>query len=105
VEDILGRLKLPPLVSYSINPRSEEQKPIDYQTTRENSREPPGDAEHQMASAPMGSLYEVTQLNTLRTRLRRSHPSKKQHSRRTIESDIISQGLIAIEDAQELFDL
>lgn len=74
------------------------------QTTRENSREPAED-EKDMAPAPMGSLYEATQLNSLRTRLRtRAHP-RKRNAKRRMEADMISQNLLAEVDAEELLSL
>jgi len=75
----------------------------EFQTTRENSREPPED-EKNIAPAPMGSLYEATQLNSLRSRLRRGNP-RKRNAKRRMEADMISQNLLSIEDAEELLEL
>ena len=57
-----------------------------------------------MAPAPMGSLYEVTQLNTLRSRLKQGDTSRR-NSRKNMENDLISQGLLSLVEAEELFDL
>ena len=80
-----------------------KQPASEFQTTRENSREPAED-EKDMAPAPMGSLYEATQLNSLRTRLRRVHPRKRNAKKRT-EADMVSQNLLSISDAEELLEL
>lgn len=74
------------------------------QTTRENSREPAED-EKDMAPAPMGSLYEATQLNSLRTRLRTRANPRKRNAKRRMEADMISQNLLAEADAEELLNL
>ncbi|KIX02426.1 uncharacterized protein Z518_08367 [Rhinocladiella mackenziei CBS 650.93] len=107
VENILSRLKMPPLESYSLGqpPQSSQPNPVDSnaQTTRENSREPQEDA-HEVATAPMGSLYEVTQLNTLRSRLKYGDPARR-HSRKHMENDMISLGVITIEEAEDMFNL
>lgn len=73
------------------------------QTTRENSRDPVED-EKDLAPAPMGSLYEATQLNSLRTRLRRVNP-RKRNAKRRMEADMVSQNLLSIADAEELLEL
>ena len=71
------------------------------QTTRDNSREPePKHEQPDIAGAPMEGLFEATQLNTLRARLR-GDPNKKS-SRRKLEADLVSQGLISIEEAEEM---
>lgn len=51
----------------------------------------------------MEGLFEATQLNTLRARLR-GDPNKKS-SRRKLESDLISQGIITLEEAEEMLHL
>lgn len=81
-----------------------KQPASEFQTTRENSREPAEDEKEDMAPAPMGSLYEATQLNSLRTRLRRGNPRKRNANRR-MESDLISQNLLSMTDAEEMLDL
>lgn len=80
-----------------------KQPASEFQTTRENSREP-ADEEKEMAPAPMGSLYEATQLTSLRTRLRRANP-RKRHAKRRMDADMVSQSLLAVADAEELLDL
>ncbi|ETN46077.1 uncharacterized protein HMPREF1541_00261 [Cyphellophora europaea CBS 101466] len=103
-EDILAKLKMPNLEAYS-----EPQQPVQRMpeslapTTREPSREPEPKAEHDIAGAPMEGLFEATQLNTLRARLR-GDPNKRS-SRRKVESDLISQGIISIEEAEEMLQL
>lgn len=101
-EEILAKLKMPPLESYS----EVQQKLPDSvaQTTRENSRDPePKPEQHDLAGAPMEGLFEATQLNTLRARLR-GDPNKRS-SRRRVESDLISQGIITLEEAEEMLAL
>lgn len=73
------------------------------QTTRDNSREPEPKAEQDIAGAPMEGLFEATQLNTLRARLKGD--SNKRSSRRRVESDLISQGVITLEEAEEMLAL
>lgn len=72
-------------------------------TTREHSREPEPKAEHNIAGAPMEGLFEATQLNSLRARLR-ADPNKRS-SRRKVDSDLVSQGIITLEEAQEMLSL
>lgn len=74
------------------------------QTTRENSREPNAEDAHEMAPAPMGSLFEVTQLNTLRSRLKYGDPARR-NSRKNMEHDLISMGVITAEEAEDMFSL
>lgn len=77
------------------------------QTTRENSREP-GTADEnnaaEMAPAPMGSLYEVTQLNTLRSRLKYGDMARR-NSKKNMENDLISMGIIDADEAEEMLGL
>lgn len=101
VADILSRLKMPPLESYTRQQRVSESVS---QTTRENSREPLPEGEHEMAPAPMGSLYEVTQLNSLRSRLKHGDPARR-NSKTLMEADLISQGVITLEEAEEMLTL
>ncbi len=80
------------------------------QTTRENSREPGtvGDENpsSEMAPAPMGSLYEVTQLNTLRSRLKYGDPARRNSKKNlNMEQDLVSLGLITLAEAEDLFSL
>jgi len=79
------------------------QPASEFQTTRENSREPLEDDKN-IAPAPMGSLYEATQLGSLRTRLRRPNP-RKRNAKRRMETDMVSQNLLSIADAEELLQL
>ncbi|RMZ90896.1 hypothetical protein DV736_g1861, partial [Chaetothyriales sp. CBS 134916] len=101
-EDILGRLKMPSLESYSGAPKLVPESVA--QTTRENSREPAQQVDQDLAGAPMEGLYEATQLNILRARLKHGDPTTK-NGRRRIESDLISQGLITLEEAEDMFHL
>lgn len=112
VDDILAKLKMPNLDSYSqidnqiqVQDHAPRHIPESVaQTTRENSREaPPIPEQHDIAGAPMEGLYEATQLNTLRARLKGDPTARS--SRRKMESDLISQSLINQEDADELFHL
>ncbi|OAL32569.1 hypothetical protein AYO20_07879 [Fonsecaea nubica] len=112
VEDILSRLKMPPLEAYSRTHPSQHLQPppqpipadSNAQTTRENSREPNQEDAHEVAPAPMGSLYEVTQLNTLRSRLKYGDPARR-NSKKNMENDLISMGVISVEEAEEMFSL
>ena len=102
MEDVLGKLKLPSLESYTHSPKHIPESVA--QTTRENSREPPPQVEQDIAGAPMEGLFEATQLNTLRARLKHGDPTAK-NARRRMESDMVSQGLISIEEAEDMFHL
>lgn len=119
VEDILSRLKMPPLESYTRTHPSQHHLPppppppppqlpapveSNAQTTRENSREPNQEDAQEVAPAPMGSLYEVTQLNTLRSRLKYGDPARR-NSRKNMENDLISLGVLTTEEAEEMFGL
>ncbi len=117
VDDILTRLKMPALESYSrIHPSQHLPPPApllaipipadtNAQTTRENSREPMNQEDaHEVAPAPMGSLYEVTQLNTLRSRLKYGDPARR-NSRKNMENDLVSMGIISVEEAEEMLSL
>jgi len=84
-------------------PPQKPQPASEFQTTRENSREPHEDDKN-IAPAPMGSLYEATQLGSLRTRLRRVNP-RKRNAKRRMEADMVSQNLLSITDAEELLNL
>lgn len=108
LEEILQKLDMPALESYANDgeldmPVPAKVPPSEFQTTRENSKEPT-EEEKSLAPAPMGSLFEATQLNSLRTRLRRVHPRKRTAKRR-MEADMISQNLLSMEHAEELLDL
>lgn len=108
LEDVLSKLQMPALESYAneiaVDPQVPPKQPAsEFQTTRENSREP-AEEEKEMAPAPMGSLYEATQLTSLRTRLRRVHP-RKRHAKRRMDADMVSQNLLSVTDAEELLNL
>jgi hypothetical protein len=54
----------------------------------------------------MGSLYEVTQLNTLRSRLQAGgDKSSGHHSRKHMQTDLIAQGVLSLPEAEEMFTL
>lgn len=73
--------------------------------TRENSREPREVEEtHEMAPAPMRSLYEVTQLHTLRSRLKDGDPARR-HSRKNMENDLVALGVLSEGEADEMLGL
>lgn len=102
MEEILVKLKMPNLESYSQQPHHLVDSIA--QTTRENSRDPVHAPEqHDIAGAPMEGLYEATQLNTLRARLKGDPTTRS--SRRRMESDLISQGLIPLEEGEEMLQL
>ncbi|KEF58831.1 uncharacterized protein A1O9_03674 [Exophiala aquamarina CBS 119918] len=124
VEDILSRLKMPSLDAYGLPGTSETRPAVAptllaptsqpgtnvpdtaAQTTRENSRDPnpEGQGEHEMAPAPMGSLYEVTQLNTLRSRLKYGDPARR-NSKKNMEADLIALGILTVDEAEEMLAL
>lgn len=70
--------------------------------TRENSNEPENGHEENstLVAAPMGTLYEVTKLRHLRGSQKRHHPVTST----PLESDFISRGKIAENEAKELFE-
>lgn len=108
LEEVLQKLDLPALETYANegeldNPIPPKVPASEFQTTRENSKEPT-EEEKSLAPAPMGSLFEATQLNSLRTRLRRVNP-RKRNAKRRMEADMISQSLLSTEHAEELLDL
>lgn len=103
-EDILAKLKMPPLEAYAEQQQTTHRAPESIApTTRDHSREPEPKAEHDIAGAPMEGLFEATQLNTLRARLR-GDPNKRS-SRRKVDSDLISQGILTLEEADEMLNL
>jgi hypothetical protein len=54
----------------------------------------------------MGSLYEVTQLNTLRSRLKYGDPARRNSKKNlNMEQDLVSSGLITLAEAEDLFSL
>ena len=65
--------------------------------TRENSQDP--DTEPELISAPMGSLFEVTKLRNLRSNLPMQLPLAS-----GVEDDVISRGLLPLEEAEKLFE-
>ncbi|KIW20050.1 hypothetical protein PV08_00625 [Exophiala spinifera] len=88
------------------------EPPSHSQTTRENSREPPGtvdpeNASSEMAPAPMGSLYEVTQLTSLRSRLlKHGAPAGRRNSRKKMDHhDMVSLGVLSVDEAEAMFAL
>ena len=104
VEDVLSKLKMPALDSYI---QGHAVNPLDSiaQTTRENSREPHQvPVEHDIAGAPMEGLFEATQLSTLRARLKHGDPARRS-SKKRMETDLISQGVITLEEAEEMLQL
>jgi len=106
---VLFKLGMPALDTFANASEGEPPQPqksqlaSEFQTTRENSREPLED-DKKIAPAPMGSLYEATQLGSLRARLRRANP-RKRNARRRMEADMVSQNLLSISDAEELLQL
>lgn len=84
-------------------PQAQKLNTSEFLTTRENSREPP-EEEKDIAPAPMGSLYEVTQLNSLRSRLRQNHPRRRNNKRR-METDLVSENLISEDEAEEMLHM
>jgi hypothetical protein len=64
--------------------------------TRENSQEP--DAEPELVSAPMHSLFQVTRLRNLRSNL-----SHQELQMSTIGDDVVSRRLLPLDEAERLF--
>ena len=64
--------------------------------TRENSQDQ--DVEPEIVSAPMQSLFEVTKLRSLRSSLPSHLPPVN-----SAEEDVISRGLLPLEEAEKLF--
>jgi hypothetical protein len=101
---------MPRLQSYGKLPMPDEvnhishQQQSGFQTTRENSQDLLPEGETDIAHAPMGSLFEVTQLRSLRSRLHQRDP-RSRVSKWSLENDLISQEAVKLEDAEEMFDL
>ncbi|KAH8818997.1 hypothetical protein F5884DRAFT_244 [Xylogone sp. PMI_703] len=66
--------------------------------TQENSQEP--EAEPELVSAPMRSLFEVTKLRNLR-----SNPPNRPLTVNGVEGDFISHGLLPLKEAEDLFQI
>ncbi len=101
---ILAKLDMPSLDSFgpgSIPPGTSGTA----KTTRENSREnsPHPDSKNDIASAPMEGLYEATHLSALRSRT--GGPPTERRLRKNIESDLIAQGVIAVDEAERMLSL
>jgi len=72
-------------------------------STRHNSEDPVG-LERNVSPAPMNSLIEVTQLNGMRSQLRSARQRRKGGMRR-MDSDLISEKLITVEEAEQMLAL
>ncbi|KAL2853868.1 hypothetical protein BJY01DRAFT_205963 [Aspergillus pseudoustus] len=53
-----------------------------------------------LVTAPMGSLYEVTQLSDIRT----TSPERQYATDRALVTDFVSRGAVELHEAEELFD-
>jgi len=107
VLDLLRHCQLPDLSTYKTNattPQSLDavlpcpETGSTMAMTRENSQEPGTEAE--LVPAPMRSLYEVTKLRNLRSNLY-SQP----RTINMIDNDMISRGVLSLDQAEMLFSL
>jgi len=106
ISDLLRHNQLPPLSSYEGEPSPPNKlvntpgRPgsVEQPTTmtRDNSQEP--DAEPDLVSAPMRSLYEVTKLRNIRSDLH-----GEVHLQTNLVDDFISTGALSLTDAEDLF--
>lgn len=106
VRAILSKLEMPSLESFG--PGSEFASLTATKTTRENSRETTPNpesksAQYDIAGAPMEGLYEATHLSALRSRT--GGPPTERRLRKNIESDLIAQGIISVDEAERMLTL
>lgn len=101
LEDVLEKLNMPPLDLYVHPVIIGPQYPP--RSTRGNSEEGM-DNDGDVSPGPMNSLIEATQLNGLRSQLRSVKQRKTGGMRRMI-SDLISEKIIALEEAEEMLEL
>lgn len=101
LEDVLEKLHMPALDLY-VQPSiiKPHQAP---RSTRHNSEEP-AENQRDVSPAPMNSLIEATQLNGLRSQIRPLKQRRKGGGRR-MDSDLISEKLLTLQDADEMLDL
>ncbi|KAK4944127.1 hypothetical protein LTR10_016460 [Elasticomyces elasticus] len=106
VRAILAKLEMPSLETFG--PGGENVGLTTTKTTRENSRETTPNpesksAQYDIAGAPMEGLYEATHLSALRSRT--GGPPTERRLRKNIESDLIAQGVISIDEAERMLTL
>jgi hypothetical protein len=101
LEDVLEKLDMPNLELYTQPPIVEPHQPP--RSTRHNS-ENPADNERNVSPAPMNSLIEVTNLSGVRSQLRSAKQRRKGGMRR-MDSDLISEKLITMEEGEEMLVL
>jgi hypothetical protein len=101
LEDVLDKLNMPPLDLYVHPVIIGPQYPPS--STRVNS-EDGMDNDVDVSPGPMNSLIEATQLNGLRSQLRSVKQRKTGGMRRMI-SDLISEKIIPLEEAEEMLEL
>lgn len=89
VETLAGRATGPSSLKYGFTQQQSQQYSIDHEETSATS----------LVTAPMGSLYEVTQLSENRE----SSPGQRYTSEQAIVTDFISRGVVDIQEAEELF--
>lgn len=76
--------------------------PANYACSRQQGQYPMDREDNGAASlvtAPMGSLYEVTQLSDIRT----TSPDQDVSDHRALVTDFISRGVVDVQEAEELF--
>lgn len=69
--------------------------------TRENSQEP-AEEEETAVAPPMSSLFEVTKLRNIRSNVNQHSKTSRKPS---VQSDLISDGKVSLQDAEELFNI
>lgn len=86
---------LPQQTHASISPSRREQTPPEHDGTE--------DDEDTLVTEPMGSLYEVTKLQKFRRRAHRDAGSSTMAEEENRNDDLISRGILSLEEAEELF--
>ncbi|KAF2161900.1 hypothetical protein M409DRAFT_27627 [Zasmidium cellare ATCC 36951] len=99
MEDVLQKLKMPALDMYTATTIAKPRQPTRF--SRDNSEEAADERERDVSPDPMNSLIEATRLNGLRSQLRSVKQRRKGGMRRR-EHDIVSEKILAVEEAEEL---
>ncbi|KIV78179.1 hypothetical protein PV11_09922 [Exophiala sideris] len=101
LEDVLEKLDMPALDLYVSPDIVEPIHPP--RPTRQNSEEPQNER-YNVSSEPMNSLIEATNLKGLRSELRSAKQRRKGGMRR-MDSDLISEKIITLEEGESLLTL
>lgn len=107
VRAILAKLDMPSLENFAQS-APQPLVPSVSKTTRDNSREESREPEskaatYDIAGAPMEGLYEATHLSALRSRT--GGPPTQQRLRKNIESDLVGQGIMSVDEAERMLNL